>query len=432
MNEQDLVRRLEECVRHATFENRPWLTEPAFTSSKRHRIDGTSEIEIIYQFPTKLRPTIEHFKELETLLRQTMVEYVDENTDRFGNALLQISCGNDTNYHTLIGAFANTLISASSTLGTQCVVTRFLDWVRGDPLRFRICGLLVGIYVEENLTLHESVKLTPLPYDSKTIDNIHPDLSKMVSRSCDYPSITLISFDCEASPVFYRVENGGDFISSTHFCPIISSATQNANQSMSTICESLALSCNNAVQWIVQWRDLCEVQEFVSPFVFYETRSCDHIDPVRITHEDLLRTVDIQNQRLTKDFVNESVERAIGLWLKSKQTPSHEDKLVNLRIAFEALYELDGSTRISSNLATICKLHLGKNAKDRHKICKDIKDFYKSASRVVHGTSTSTYDLSMIQNAQNLCRTGILKRLDGIEPKNWRDLDSAIPRNSSK
>ena len=422
MDHLDLVKNLENCLQHAEVKSRPWLLEPAYTGSARPQSDGVLEIERIYQFQTYLHPDQKHFEILVSNLKRFFAEYLNPHTDRFGNGLLQISGGMNTNYATLIDSFAQTLITATSQIGAKRVGDLLLDWKCGNPLHFRKCGLLVGMFIDENLCIDEHIKLSPLPHNSKEVDNIHPDLSNLIPYLSRYGFISMVSIDCRASPIFYSSENYDDPNRYRHFTPDVSSLNELPEISLRTLCESLCLVCNHPIHWIIQWRDLGDAQVFVSSYVFYEIQSVAPKDPIKFEVKDLNEAVDLHRKRYSINVKSESLERAIRFWIQSKTEHNREYILIYLRIAFEALYELAESPKISSHLAKVCALHLGGNAKEKRKIKNEMMKFYDAASKAVHASASDVNNTNLILTALDRCRLGIIKRIDGNQPKKWQDL----------
>ena len=104
------------------------------------------------------------------------------------------------------------------------------------------------------------------------------------------------------------------------------------------------------------------------------------------------------------------LDTAISRWLKSKRFMEPlSDKLIELRIALEALYLEDESGENGFRLATYGAWHLGSNFEERRKYHKTFRKAYKSASRAVHAGTLK--DAPEIKIVQNFCREAILKRL---------------------
>ena len=100
------------------------------------------------------------------------------------------------------------------------------------------------------------------------------------------------------------------------------------------------------------------------------------------------------------------------------------DKFVDLRIALEAVYleRLEGE--MGFRLATYGAWHLGESAAERREYAGVLRKAYHTSSRAVHsGELSETAEArDLLTRAQNLCRSGILKRLsEKVEPK-WDEI----------
>ena len=104
------------------------------------------------------------------------------------------------------------------------------------------------------------------------------------------------------------------------------------------------------------------------------------------------------------------------------------DQFVDLRMALEALFLRDFTNEHSQEMRFRLSLFgawfLGQNFQDRRRIRKVLRDAYDAASGAVHtGDIAYTADnLTLLEDAQSLCREGILKLLRDGPPTDWGDL----------
>ena len=75
---------------------------------------------------------------------------------------------------------------------------------------------------------------------------------------------------------------------------------------------------------------------------------------------------------------------AIDRWVKSKTNQAPSDQIIDLAIAFEALY-LPDRGESTYKLGVRASLYLGDEKKDREELLAVFKEFYKFRSAVVHG-----------------------------------------------
>ena len=131
--------------------------------------------------------------------------------------------------------------------------------------------------------------------------------------------------------------------------------------------------------------------------------------------------------------IGENLQIPINRWIKSKTSQTFENTIIDLAIAFEALYLSKGNKeQLGLSLRLRAAWFLGKNKEDRIFIYKVIKELYDCRSTVVHGGKFKnrpfTIDdepISMsgfIKKGQDICRDSILKILEQGEFPDWDDL----------
>ena len=99
------------------------------------------------------------------------------------------------------------------------------------------------------------------------------------------------------------------------------------------------------------------------------------------------------------------------------------DRVVDLRIALEALYIDSDHGELGFRLSVTGARHLGVTLESRKAIRKSLGDFYNLASRVIHGTILRrTRDVSIVDTASKLCRDGIIKILEERHRPDWTEL----------
>lgn len=100
------------------------------------------------------------------------------------------------------------------------------------------------------------------------------------------------------------------------------------------------------------------------------------------------------------------------------------DQFIELRIALEALCLTDNSNEKRYRLATYGAWHLGESFKERRLYFDKLYKMYNIASKAVHaGTlKEKQFDKDLLTSTQDICRQGILKRLEEVEEPNWDNL----------
>ena len=111
--------------------------------------------------------------------------------------------------------------------------------------------------------------------------------------------------------------------------------------------------------------------------------------------------------------------------MRSKSRTNYPDQFIELRIALETLY-LKGVDRgeLGFRLSNYGAWHLGTGFEERQKYQKILNKAYGRGSRAVHtGEVKCSEEIrDLLYAAQDLCRKGILKRLEEGEEPNWNEL----------
>ena len=81
----------------------------------------------------------------------------------------------------------------------------------------------------------------------------------------------------------------------------------------------------------------------------------------------------------------ENLELAMRRWIRSKRSETDLDKLIELRIALEAMYEIGGLNEKGFRIATYGAWHLGENFEQRHAFRETLHKVYSDSSSAVHG-----------------------------------------------
>ena len=101
-----------------------------------------------------------------------------------------------------------------------------------------------------------------------------------------------------------------------------------------------------------------------------------------------------------------------------------DDKILDVAIALERIYQLEGG-EISYKLKTRAAYFLGSEKKDRLRVFRDVEEFYKIRSAIVHQRSKPPSDEERNQafnKGFDLARRSIVKLLRDGAPKNWNEM----------
>ena len=115
---------------------------------------------------------------------------------------------------------------------------------------------------------------------------------------------------------------------------------------------------------------------------------------------------------------------AVSRWVKAAIPGAmNPDRMIDLRIALEALYLDSSEGELGFRLSVTGARHLRTNLDDRKAVRKSLSDFYRFGSRIVHGTPVGrSADVVLVNTANDLCREGILKIVEDGNQPNWTDL----------
>ncbi len=352
-------------------------------------------------------------------LRQLLSDYLEPETGRIGNGLVDLMGGSPS---LEIGAFAKNLIRGAATLGPERVVKLLFGWIEGEPFHYKAKALLLGVNIDQPLELEEGIHLSALPNSPADIPPHLPPFS-MHRGYVDFLRCVVLSIDCKAEPAFYLPLKGE---SSRKFKHTWANG-KIPELSIDTFCEALSLACNNHVYWKFFWRDFEGLEELNPGF-----SGMSHADVpiwgsgIFLLQEHLEQAREIHLTR--SSFVEKSrhLDTTVSRWMKSKRSNATlADRFIDLRIALEALYlENDHEGEKRFRLALRGAWHLGANLAERKKHYETLLNAYSRASRFVHAgeKDVKKQDGDLLAAAQDVCREGILKRLKEKQKPDWNNI----------
>ena len=365
----------------------------------------------------------EQVSDLAAKLQPVLVDFVHAGTDRVGNGLFLLLGGPGKWAYPTVAEFAKILITAAAQLDTARVVELLLGWVSGEPLRFRTSALLEGVDIAAPLHLADGIRLSKLPLSSADLPASLPYV-QMAAPVTDFMGGVVMSIDCEMSPALYLPEEDEVRRMPTRNGTFRLASDRIPNLSLDSFCESMSLACNGYVDWFVHWKDIEELEAFSSmqSGVSYKYRS--HVDRTMVSQTDLSNALKIHHARHGGGGPKENLELAMSRWIRSKRSGTDLDKLIELRIALEALYEIGGLNEKGFRIATYGAWHLGKDFQERRECRETLRKVYDDSSRAVHGGKLkhAAKKPELVLSAQDICRNGILKRLEEREKPNWDEM----------
>ena len=419
---RETIKLLTTIVQKTRFEHKSIGT---FTPADLRNIWRSDKSRGSISSATHAEPKVPEYllTEFTNQLRHLLSDYLEPETDRIGNGLVNPMGG----FITLeITYFAKSLIRGAVILGPERMVKLLLGWVEGEPLHYKEKALLCGVTIDQPLGLKEGINISSLPKSPADLYPHLPPLS-MSHHSClDFLGGVVLSIDCEAGPAFYLPSESGlslDNLNHTWASGKI------PGLSIDTFCEALSLAFNNHVYWKFFWRDFGRLEEllnmgFISGMSYVHVPSIGSETP--LLQEHLEQALEIHLTRSSFGEKRGHLDTAVSRWIKSKRSNSSlADRFIDLRIALEALYlENDHEGEKRFRLATRGAWHLGANFAERGRYYKTLLDAYSRASRVVHAgeKNVKKEDEDLLTAAQDVCREGVLKRLKEKEKPDWDNM----------
>lgn len=432
---QEVIESLESCVAHAKFvlsgmgQVGPDQYRQLF---RQRRWDDSTWMSLA---DSELEIDDRHVAELAARLRPVVGRFVDSATGRIGYGLPLLLGGpqNDT-YPTLL-EFAKILIVGAVRIGAGRVAELLHRWTGGEPLRFRTNALLEGAHIDGPLHLHDGIGLVTLPKSPRELPAGLSFIQAMIPVArIQVTGSVMMSIDCIMSPALFLPGEGKAREMARRNGPMMLGARESAiemvsneipNLSLEKFCESVSLACNSHVDWFLKWRELGDLGAFSDFPDGIGHKPKFRTGGTKISQADLEKAVELHRARHRDGNRARSVELAIRRWIRSKRPRADlSDKLIELRIALEALYEIGELTEKAFRVATYGAWHLGEDFAARRAIRDTLRKAYSDSSSAVHGGNPkhAAKDPGLVSSAQDLCRQGILKRLEETEVPTWGDL----------
>lgn len=420
---QELIDSLDNCIRQSTFvSNR--IGKIGWADYRRlFRERRWGDTTWMHWAASELEVNDALVADLAAKLDPVLAKFIHPETGRFGNGLFRLWGGPMRRARPTVAEFARTLITAAARVGAAEVVALLVGWAAGEPLRFRISSLLEGAIIDEDLHLAEGIRLSKLPTSGADIPASLPPFL-MGATVFDVIGGIVMSIDCEMSPALYLPEDdeSGEMLEPRG--QFVLASGQVPNLSENSFCESISLASNGYVDWFLQWRDFASLEAFtdVPSGTSHKVRSGAR--GTKVSQAGLDDALKIHRARHDGSGPKENLELAMNRWIRSKRPGTNLDKLIDLRIALEALYEIGGDNEKAFRIATYGAWHLGETFQKRLEIRETLRKAYRDSSSAVHAGKLkyAAKEPDLVSSAQNVCRDGILKRLQETTRPKWEEI----------
>ena len=335
-----------------------------------------------------------------------------------------------------LAALLKQLLNIAIGRGIERAVSNFDEYTKETHASVRYMALLEGIRIETKIQVLEGIQLIPLANSSSDLPYFLPtSMISVVGLSANFfCNKALLITDHLISPGFHS-----PLQSTTIRKHLFYNFRVNVNDVFENVCQALSLACNSAVQISLKWPFWPEDE------LFYLTRPGPgppqfSAPPGLFAHPAEVGEADIKEaKRLYKILDKNSDIRGklqipINRWIKSKTLEEPIDKIIDLGIAFEALYlsDIPEPTELSFRLRLHAAWHLGESEEDRKGLMKEFSEIYNWRSKVVHTGKlpnktkktpfTHKEVQQFIENAQDRCRESILKILEDGKFPDWNSL----------
>ena len=360
--------------------------------------------------------------EFADALRPLLVDHLEPATDRVGNGLFSLFGGPGRLETPTVPEFGEVLVDGAVKLGASRVVELLLGWIAGAPLHIRRCAILQGVTIEEPLGLADGVRIAKLPLSSVDLPASLPQLMVLAT---DLMGGVVLSFECEVAPSLYAPgrRDGG---AASGREGTWTTASKIPSVSLDGFCESMSLACGEYVDWRIGWNDYGDLAAFSLGYFGASTKREWGVARTAFAQRDLDRAREIHLARHADGAggKRKELDQAISRWMKSKQSSQDSDRLIELRIALEALYGKGAMNEKAFRVSTYGAWHLGGTVDERRHIRETLLKAYDDASRAIHAGELkhTKRDEQLLPTAQAFCLRGILKRLEKPEAPAWDEL----------
>ena len=383
-------------------------------------------------------------------LRNRLGKFIDSGTDRIGHSFRvggdSVTMISVTPDHTevirsssALPDFVRGLVRAAAVLGPDRAAQLVHQWADGEPHRYKLWVVLADLNVDQDIELSQGLRICRLPVSSDDLPVSMPDMDwNRVSRILGHAALVL---EASTQPAILPP------IYSSAGYPDLQSRTAFAEVTLDTFFLALSLVCNRQIGLAWRWNDYGEASWFSkgersglggpgmelgslgSGFVYEPSSNVTKLTSFRaptsnLSKEGLLRAWSIGEELQQRMELEERFRIAVTRWAKAASPGElSPDRVIDLRIALEALYLDSDQGELQFRLSITGARHLADNLDDRKAVQKTLKDFYQLASRAIHGTSQfKKRDLVLVDEASRLCRDGILKIVEQRTQPPWIDI----------
>ena len=311
---------------------------------------------------------------------------------------------------------------------------------------FQDLVLLEGIKLKTENQMFDGIRLVPLPDSTSELPYHLPSVSHSGPENF-FSKKTLLVIDYLVSPIFHKpfqvstIQEYEDQMNSTFRIKVNSKDFANFKIDdfpLNLLCQALSLACHSEVKISFIARFLAEDKLYNLSNRVGGGGSWNFLPPGNVTEAGQPQ-ID-EAKRLFGILMNldsssvKKLQIPIDRWIKSAANKDSIDKIIDLGIAFEAIYlsDVNETTELSFRFRLRASWFLGKDKAHRQELMRDFSKIYEWRSKVVHTGRlpnktkktpfTEEEVTEFIAKSQNLCRDSIIKILEDGKFPDWNSL----------
>lgn len=392
-----------------------------------------------------------HVRAIADHLRERLGRFVEAETDRIGHSFQIVGDGDarttvTSDFHvsssavSTVTSLAKGLVRAGAIISPCRAADLMEQLIRGDPQRRKLCVMLDGIHAGGMADMSEGVRLYRLPTSSDLLPSSMAGSVREPSESV--LGRTVLELDVFVRFPFFLPRETDDARPSSEATSVLGDAT------LEEFLYCLSLACGTQAKLARAWIDVGDIAAFgamqretismgpgfsesrlgrsvtfnIFPKAAVRLRPSEMPTP-NVSEEDLRRAWLLKDELHRRFNSDRRFSTAVTRWSKAA-IPGDDspDRVIELRIALEALFLDSNRDELGFRLATTGARYLASELVERKAVRKTLVDFYGMASSVIHGDEPSSSKRSRLADeATVLCGRGILKVLEQRERPNWGD-----------
>jgi hypothetical protein len=311
------------------------------------------------------------------------------------------------------------MTGAAAMLGPDRVASAVLGWAEGAPGRYVRTWALRGIELPEALvSVDTGIRFEKLPDRSD-----HPYFTTLnVSELLNQP---VLRFDVMVDPMFYMPEadeEALDRMTRVRNNAVVAPALEKLD--LNKLQDALSLVCRSSVMAECEWDDY-EDEMLLMRYAGTAGSMMRNVprfdsrwpDSMPLTADRFAHAITVVGQMEGRSDLDVAVSR----WKNSAVALDAANRMIDLRTVLESLYAQDVSQELAFRTALCGAMHLAPATVERTDYYGKLRDFYRMASRVVHG-GKHVEDETLVKWCYETCRRAILKRLGEPRKLDWTAL----------